>query len=190
VVTVVFPHDISWMPAEPAAAAAGIDHAPASSSTHSAAADGLASAAATQINPGGSQQQQQQRLADSPAACQLLKDCAAALRAAPRGKAALLLGGTALLDEGAVNCWSTVGQLLVNTFLYMLAIPCACLLCRCAAAATQLKDNHQPVLTCNLPAAHCIASSPMTVKTSLLSCRWCLLNCRSHRCKPRCLAAV
>jgi tRNA A37 N6-isopentenylltransferase MiaA len=99
-VTVVFPHDISWAAAEPA----------------TAAVNGLATAAAAQLDLGSSSQQQQQqqrrRLAESPAACQFLKDCAAALRAAPRGKVALLLGGTALLDEGAVKPWSNAGQTL------------------------------------------------------------------------------
>lgn len=79
VVTVVLPHDISWAPA----AAAGL--APASQpNLHQLSA-----------------QQAPLTVAASPAAQRFLSDCAAALVAAPRGKAALVLGGAALLAEGA-----------------------------------------------------------------------------------------
>lgn len=115
VVTVVFPHDISWTPvtgpscsllsAQPstsatttallppsAAAAAGVPLSPAA-----------ATAAAGDSQPSLHQLTLQQRpisLSDSPAAQRFLSDCAVALKAAPRGKAALVLGGAALLTEG------------------------------------------------------------------------------------------
>jgi acetolactate synthase-1/2/3 large subunit len=99
VVTVVFPHDISWQTAHGAPL--------------TAPATPLTAASASQASGGGSSQpgqQQQQRSShaglqglsvhSSPAVQSFLKDCAAALQAAPRGKAALLLGGAALLHTG------------------------------------------------------------------------------------------
>lgn len=76
VVTVLLPHDISWAPAEP-------------EQGQSTALLMVADVAA-----------QPPSLADSHAAAAFIRDCAAALRAAPRGKAALYLGGQALLAEG------------------------------------------------------------------------------------------
>jgi acetolactate synthase-1/2/3 large subunit len=90
VVTLVLPHDVSWTPPPPLPAA------PAATESH------------LRCLP------RQLRLSESPAGWQFLADCAAALRAAPRGKAALLLGGAALLNDGvcaSAGCCSRCGSL-------------------------------------------------------------------------------
>lgn len=81
VVTLVIPHDISWT--EAPAPAGGGDASLSSGSSRSSV-----------------QAPQHTRLADSPGACQFLRNCATALRGAKPGKAALILGGAALLSKG------------------------------------------------------------------------------------------
>jgi hypothetical protein len=103
VVTLVFPHDVSWTPAAAAAApAAGLN--------------------LRQL----SLQQGPASLQDSPGAQRFLSDCAAALVAAAPRKAAIVLGGAAMLMEGRLGvegsgrrvCCSGVGQ---NSFTPSLA---------------------------------------------------------------------
>jgi acetolactate synthase-1/2/3 large subunit len=78
IVTVLFPHDISW-----------------------AKADDSASAVAAGTN--GSSSGSGQALADDPGAVAFMRGCAAALKeAGARGKAAILLGGAATLQDGAI----------------------------------------------------------------------------------------
>eukprot|EP00878_Enallax_costatus_P032061 GHUV01035155.1.p1 GENE.GHUV01035155.1~~GHUV01035155.1.p1 ORF type:complete len:567 (+),score=154.25 GHUV01035155.1:681-2381(+) len=91
VVTLMVPHDVSWTDAP--------DQNKQPDQSPPAAVDVGANA------PNGNSRgpglfTQHVRLADSPAACHFLKDCAAALRGAPQGKAALILGGAALLSQG------------------------------------------------------------------------------------------
>jgi acetolactate synthase-1/2/3 large subunit len=90
--TLILPHDLSWTevspaPHTPTAAAAGVVHSPRGVTT----SNGLISEHPLQ---------QHVDLATSPEAQAFVRDCAAALKAAPRGKVALLLGGQALLADG------------------------------------------------------------------------------------------
>lgn len=116
VATVIFPHDITWTPAA-ADAAAAASEVPAGSS---AAATGAKLATATAqlfITPNSksSNGQANLRLADSPAACKFMAGCAAALQQAPRGRAAVLLGGAALLSEGETGgAASAQGAMVVD----------------------------------------------------------------------------
>lgn len=103
VVTLVLPHDISWAPAsDPPTAPASLT-VPA---LLAGSAPGPASASAQATQPSLQQLSAQlapMKVADSPAGQRFLSDCAAALAAAPRGKAALVLGGAALLTEGELT---------------------------------------------------------------------------------------
>lgn len=85
VVTLVFPHDISWAPAAAAAAAPAAD----------------IDLSLNVRQP--SQQQAPTNLQSSPGALRFLSDCAAALVAAAPRKAAIVLGGAALLMEGKLR---------------------------------------------------------------------------------------
>lgn len=92
VVTVVFPHDVSWQRLLPLPAAVAPPPPPPPPLPASLAEQ-------QQQQP---QQQESRRgaLSSDPAAVEFLRRCAAAIfEAGRRGKAALLLGGAALLDE-------------------------------------------------------------------------------------------
>lgn len=90
VVTLVFPHDVSWTPAPTLNSSAASLAGPAATAlVHHGAAVGAGSIEA--------------RLSASPAARRFLSDCAAAMQRAPRGKVALVLGGNALLSTGMLG---------------------------------------------------------------------------------------
>jgi hypothetical protein len=110
VVTLVLPHDISWAPApDPPTVTASLT-VPA---LLAGSAPGPASAVAQATQPSLQQLSEQlapMKVADSPAGQRFLSDCAAALAATPRGKAALVLGGAALLTEGELTQLWRIGS--------------------------------------------------------------------------------
>jgi acetolactate synthase-1/2/3 large subunit len=115
VVTLVFPHDVSWTPAVTSPALKQVPpSAAAAAAAPSAAATAVAAAAGQLSLSELSLQQGPARLADSPAAQRFLSDSAAALRAAPHGKAALVLGGAALLPQGGSRSMVPVGVALLG----------------------------------------------------------------------------
>lgn len=130
VATVILPHDVSWASAPPEllAAASTVTSTP----RPAAAAVALATGSTT------SHAASTPCLADRPAAMKFLQQCAAALAAAPRGSAALLLGGQALLEDGVCTfatasqndspaCWCTVHACPQSAPAIVLTKPCATL---------------------------------------------------------------
>jgi len=95
IVTVLFPHDISWQTVAAAAAAAGDGDADGGTA---GGVEGSRSREGTREDSGSTNEAE---LASSPGALAFIRGCAEALKeAGARGKAALLLGGAATLDDG------------------------------------------------------------------------------------------
>ncbi len=145
-------------------------------------------------------------LASSPAARHFVRDCATAMKACPRGRAALYIGGQTLLDEGAWHLCSGLCAASRHVLSFLLGLspaPCTAL---CCYAIFSVGSESVP-MHCAMLAQHGTgirnsghAALPTSEQLRLLSpgrvaathcyCRRSIVQCRPHSSSHRGSPAV